>query len=314
MSLFRKTKPVSRHAGRQRLRQTTDWQAPSAFSYRAQRSERSDNPSRQAPSLAEQRHRLLSVRYWARRSGLLVAVIVGIVCLISILSISNNPRIVLLDDGNNSYAFHPTNTYQQAAAQYLGHSIWNRNKITVNTGAASAALQQQYPELANVAVTLPLIGHRPIYYLRATQPAFVVQAVNGTYVLDTNGKVLIAAASVPQTVVAKLPVVADQTGLHAEVGKSVMSSQNALFVRTVMATLGARNVQIAGLLLPANAVQELDVRVAGKPYLIKFNMHDNDHARQQAGTYLATINNLSSQGISPSQYVDVRLPGRAYYQ
>ena len=299
-----------------RQRRTSDWQRPASFAYSSKRAERPDLPNRRpgGPSLVAQRSRILTVQFWLRRSGLLIALIVAFVCLISVLSLSNQPRVVLLDVQKNSYAFHDAAEYQAAAAKQLSSSIWNKNKITVNTGKASAELQQQFPELAEVTITLPLVGHRPIYYLRANAPAFVMQTVSGTFVLDSNGKALITKAAAPADTVEKLPVITDQTGLHAELGKQVLSSREATFIRIVIDTLAAKGVTTTSLSLPANAAQELDVRVTGKPYVIKFNMHDTATARQQTGTYLATAANLTGQNITPAQYVDVRVLGRAYYQ
>ncbi len=313
MSLLGGKKPKDT-GGRQR--RSTEWQRPASFSYSSKRAERPDLPTRRTggPSLVAQRSRVLTLQFWFRRSGLLIAVIVAFVCLISILSLSSNPRIVLLDVQKNSSAFHDADEYQVAAAKQLSSSIWNKNKITVNTGKASAELQKQFPELAEVTITLPLVGHRPIYYLRANAPAFVMQTVSGTFVLDADGKALITKAAAPADTVAKLPVLTDQSGLHAELGKQVLSSREATFIRVIIDTLAAKNVTVSSLSLPANAAQELDVRVEGKPYLIKFNMHDSSTARQQAGTYLATAANLAGQNITPAQYIDVRVLGRSYYQ
>lgn len=296
-------------------RTTTDWQKPAAFSYHAQRAERSEADGRQPSSLAAQRHRLLSLHFWFKRSGLLIAIVVALVCVFSILSLSSQPRIMLLDAASKgSYAFHDPAEYQRAAAQNLSTSIWNKNKITINTGAASAALQKQFPELSSVTIAMPLIGHRPVYYLRANDPAFVMQAVNGSFILDAQGQALIATSRVSSATGAKLPVLVDQTGLHAELGKQILSSHETSFITTVIQTLSVRGQVVTSLVLPADAVQELAVQVSGQSYVIKFNMHDTTTARQQVGTYLATASNLTGQHIVPTKYIDVRVPGRAYYQ
>ena len=305
-------KQPQRAPGRQR--QQSDWRAPAAFSYHAQRSQRPEAPGRQAASLADERHRLLSLRFWAKRSGLLVALIAGFICFISIISVSNTPRIVFLDEQNTSAAFHDTSTYARAAEEYLGKSVWNKNKLTINTGAASDDLRKKYPELGDVSITLPLVGHRPIYYLRANPPALVMQSVNGTYVLDSSGTALLAKDAADERVVANLPVITDQTGIHVVVGRQVISGAETAFIQTVVATLAAKQVTVSSMILPSGAVQQLDVRVADKPYVIKFNMHDTTTVRQQVGTYLATASNLSGQQVVPAQYIDVRVPGRAYYQ
>ncbi len=58
---------------------------------------------------------------------------------------------------------------------------------------------------------------------------------------------------------------------------------------------------------------ELDVRLAGQPYSVKFNL-ESGTARQQAGTFLATESKLKSQNVTPAEYIDVRVDGRAYYK
>jgi hypothetical protein len=61
------------------------------------------------------------------------------------------------------------------------------------------------------------------------------------------------------------------------------------------------------------AASELDVQLNGRPYFVKFNLQSNN-PRGEAGTFLATIAQLSRQNIVPGHYVDVRVDGRAYYQ
>jgi hypothetical protein len=306
-------KEEHRTPGRHR-RPAGQWQAPPSYSYHTQRAERTDATGRQQPSLAQKRSRLLTVRYWTRRSGLLLAVVVALVCLVTILGLSSNPRIVLLDSGGSNRAFHDSATYQAAAASQLGGSLWNKNKITADTGAAATALKAQFPELQSVTITLPLMGHRPIYYLQAAHPAFVLQSVNGMYVLDTRGKALLTRDSASAASIDTLPVLTDQTGLHAQLGKQAISSQNATFIQDVIAMLKQRQVAVESLVLPANAAQELDVHIVGKPYVVKFNMQEAASVRQQVGTYLATANRLAGQSVTPAQYIDVRVLGRAYYQ
>jgi hypothetical protein len=71
-------------------------------------------------------------------------------------------------------------------------------------------------------------------------------------------------------------------------------------------------MSVGSMILPAGT-SELDVHLAGQPYFVKFNLNNND-PRQQAGTFLAAIANLQKNHITPAQYIDVRVDGRAYYQ
>ena len=91
-----------------------------------------------------------------------------------------------------------------------------------------------------------------------------------------------------------------------------MSSTDISFIKTVIAQLAAKQVIVSGLTLPV-ASREIDANIAGVGYIVKFNLQDGK-ALQQAGTFLATKGRLDSQSITPSQYIDVRVPGRAYYK
>lgn len=295
-----------------RQRQRDLQRAPSAYSYAAQRSARPEAPDRQQSKTAAQRSKLLSVRYWVKRSGTIIALLVIAVCAVSLLSLSTTPKVVLLDEGN-TYAFQDIARYEDAARLSLASSVWNRNKITVDTGAAAEAMKQQFPEISAVNITLPLVGNRPIYYLQANAPAFVIQSVNGTFVLDASGTSLIARDGVPEAVVNSLPVITDQSGNRAESGKQVISRTNAAFIQTVISTLAAKGVTVESLILPAGHVQQLDVRVSGQPYVIKFDMHGSGGVRQQIGSYLALAKMLAQDNKTPTQYIDVRVLGRAYY-
>jgi hypothetical protein len=114
------------------------------------------------------------------------------------------------------------------------------------------------------------------------------------------------------TAQSKLPQVVDQSGLQVKLNQQALTSADVSFIQTVVAQLAARKVTVSSLVLPASS-NELDARIAGQTHFVKFNLHDND-ARQQAGAYLATIAQLKRKNTPPSQYIDVRVPGRAYYQ
>jgi hypothetical protein len=79
--------------------------------------------------------------------------------------------------------------------------------------------------------------------------------------------------------------------------------------------LTAKHVKPGRLVLPPGG-GELRVYPSGQPYVIKFNLHTNSarSARLQTGTYLAVARELKKQHLTPKHYIDVRVPGRAYYR
>lgn len=214
--------------------------------------------------------------------------------------------------GSSSSFLHDKAVYETAADKLLAGSIWNRNKITVNTSSVSQGMLKQFPELSSVSVTLPLLSKRPIVYIQTAQPALILSAQNGSFVVDTTGKVLLPSSKLPSGSQLALPLVTDQSGLNASINRQALTSGDVSFIQTVVAQLAARHFTVSLMVLPVGS-SELDVHLANQPYIVKFNLESGD-ARQQAGTFLATQAKLQSQNVTPAQYVDVRVDGRSYYK
>lgn len=228
------------------------------------------------------------------------------------LTVSPRARIFLLTNNQNSGLLQDTDVYQRAADAYLRDSVWNRNKLTIDTGALAHALRNQFAELRTVNVTLPLFAHNPVIYIEPAQPVLQLAGRNGSFVVDKEGTAVAAAGSVPASVTSRLPVVQDQSGVTIALHKQALTSESVNFILTVQSQLAAKQVSVASMTLPAGT-NELDVQLADKPYYVKFNLQGKN-ARQQAGTLLATMALLQKQNITPSAYIDVRVDGRAYYK
>lgn len=304
-------------------RSARDLRRPAAFSYSSSNrtiSGRNENTSKSKRkplariTVSEQklRARRSLMQYWLKRSGYVVATIVIAGCIISALTVAVQPRIVATNNTSTIDA-RTMSVYEQLAADYIASSFWNRNKITINTAGMTQAILQQRPELTDVSVTLPLAGRKPIVYVTPSQPAFRLHSAHGSYVVDSRGVALAREADAAYiSDLQTLPVLADQTGLPVTVGQPYISSEQAQFMQTVAKTLLAKGFAVSEFGLPPVVGRELDVRITDVPYYVKFVM-DGDTVGQQAGTFLALHNHLSKQQITPSQYVDVRVPGRAYY-
>jgi hypothetical protein len=299
-----------------RRRPITTSSRPQAFSYYAQRST-ADNPesTRRRLDTAQlakgPRRGSVLARSLGNRFGLIIALLVVVISVFHIMSLSSGVKVAPLTDRSSGYFLHDTSEYQKTAEQLFDKSFLNRNKLTFNASAIETGMKAKYPELDDVAITLPLIGTRPIMYIQPTRPALVLNtANNGSYVIDANGTALIADSS--QAALKSLPTINDLSGLKVSIGKRALSSSSVAFIQTITHQLNAQGVSISSLTLPTNS-DELDVAIAGKPYFVKFNLATTD-AAQQAGTFLAVQQKLIRQGITPAQYVDVRVDGRAYYK
>ncbi len=312
-------KKPKRSSLRQRLRPDQDESRRSVsqtFSYHTQRSEQLANTGRADKAFRQQ---ILNPvvktvgSFWLEKFGLGILLIVGGICLVSALTVSPRAKLQQLGSVNQSSLFHHQAAYQATADDLLSSSLFNRNKITINTAKLSQQLLSKYPELSNASVALPLLSHRPIIYLSYTQPAIIMHNQTGSYVLDTAGKVLTPTS--PEAIVLGLPSVTDESGFKLALNNQVLTSTDVSFIQTVIIGLKAKNIAVGSMTLPA-AANELDVAIAGKPYFVKFNLHADatNSAKLQIGSFLAVQQRLAGQSVTPSKYIDVRVSGRAYYQ
>ena len=286
--------------------------AKGAFSYYSQRSESSVNTGRrerietiEGPSSvfgALGRHRFLT---WT------VCIVLGVGFVYAML-LKPEPRIVLLQDATTAYFLQDEAVYRQAAAETLGRSLFNRNKLTVDTSAVRLDLIKKYPEIKNVTVTLPIIGQEPRINIEPYRPSFLLSTTaSNAFLLDTTGRALASLNQIPDPEKLGVPTVQDRSGLQVTLGNRALPSTTVSFTQSVLKALDAGGVEVASVVLPA-AAYELDVYVAGTPYFVKFNVLNDP--LQQAGTYLAAKGRLASEKTTPAQYFDVRVPERAYYR
>jgi hypothetical protein len=302
--------------GRRRRQPAESGQAPPpSLAYRSRRSADELNTGRQVQTDREPRAAAAprhAGRWILRRFGLIVLLAALLVSAVNMLTLSSNVRLMSLSDGSASSFLHDQSAYQAAASDLMADSIWNRNKLTVNTAAVSQGLLKQFPELSSASVTLPLFSKRPIVYIQTDQPALILAARNGSFVIGSTGKALLPATRLPANSKLQLPVVTDQSGLEVRLNHQALTSDSVNFIQTVLAQLKAKGVGAESLVLPVGT-SELDLKIAGQPYTVKFNL-ESGTAREQSGTFLATKSKLESQHIIPAQYIDVRLDGRAYYK
>jgi hypothetical protein len=243
---------------------------------------------------------------------MILSVTAIIICLGYLLTLTTDPKVVSFTTPRSSEGLlRPTAQYQAAAQQIMRDSILNRTKITIDVDGLEAALRQRFPELSTVAVTLPIIGRRPVVQLQATTPALILTAKDGTsFMIGASGRAIMPASAYKPDGPA-LPIVRDESGLPIKVGSSALTSSDVNFITTILGQLKAKGITAESLTMPAVAA-ELRLKPAGGPYYVKFDL--NGSARQQVGTFLALKQKLDTDHITPTEYIDVRVNEKAYYK
>ncbi len=306
MRLFKRSKP-----DQPQQRHVSSGGRTAAYSYYARRSAEPSALGRQIVADAlNVRNAKRAAKYWRQRFGLLLVIIAAVLGAGNVLSLGTDPAILPAETTHVAF-LHPLSTYQHAADKLFASSLLNRNKITVDTGAVSAALKRQFPELSLVSITLPLFGHRPQVYIAQADPIILLTAGDGkTYIIDAQGRA-VAHGSVARASLQLLPV-RDASGARIHLGQLAVPSGTVSFIRAIQFQLAQRQVHIDSFVLPA-ASSELDIYPRGQKYFVKCNLESNN-VLQQAGAFLAVQQYFDGRGITPSQYVDVRVDGRVYYK
>jgi len=233
----------------------------------------------------------------------------AIVCVVKVLWLSANPRVIIVGNTTTSSAYAKSATvYEAAAHAFLTSSVTNRSKITADLDGAARELERAYPELAQVTVSIPLVSNRPVVYAEIAQPSLILQMPHGNYALNKAGVVLARTPKIP----AQVPVMVDQSSVAPKLGVQYLPGSAVSFIQTVDYQLRSAHMTISTFVLPPDSPYELDVRLGGQSYLLRFNLEES--AQVQSGAAVATIQQLSAQGKLPQTYLDVRVPGRVYYK
>lgn len=232
----------------------------------------------------------------------LVVIAVGF-CFIYSLIVRPQPHVL-----SNSSAYHSLNAYSDFAAKQVG-SIRDTNKITFDETSLTSALQKQFPEISSVWVELPIFGQKPIIHLTISEPTFIYSSNNVSYILDADGVIVGTQAGLAS--IKNLPTVIDQSNIAFKVGDKVISSDSVYFINQVIAQAKKAKVPIASVVLPAIA-QEIQLRTIDRPYYVKF--YFGNDVLVQTGQWLASRHEFDTKGITPSEYLDVRVAGKIFYK
>ena len=240
-----------------------------------------------------------------------IAAVAILVSLAFILSVNPDPRLELLQANTSASLLRSQTEYQVEAKKILGGSIFNRSKITINTKGFAVEMKQKFPELSDVSVTLPLMGRRPVVQLVSARPVLILRGQDGSFVLDKDGRAILPQSQLHNGEVWQLPTVEDQSTVKIELGKSALPGKEVAFIEEVVGQLNAKQIKIREIVLP-RAAEALDVRIEGQPYYIKFSLQTD--AKTAVGAFLAVKQKLDNDHTVPSQYIDVRVEGKAYYK
>lgn len=280
------------------------------FSYYTQPSSHYSQRSvtdRRGPAAQESKTTPPKATHWVKYGVLWVCLVIVLVCLVKLLAIEPSSRIVMSGSGT-AYTHTSEATYAKKADALLHDGLLNRIKITLDTNGIAQKMKQAFPELESVVVTVPIVGNRPIIYIAPAHPVMRLETAAGSYLLSSRGYAYTTDNATAQ--VASLPKLLDLSGVRPSSDVPFLPVSTVDSASTIYYQLSHANIPVDSLMLPQDAPYELDARLVGKPYTLRFNLEEDPV--EQSGAAIAVIDQLGT--TTPSSYIDVRVPGRAYYQ
>lgn len=232
-----------------------------------------------------------------------VAVIILFLIIGYSLLVSSNPEVKI-----TASSYHNQQDYKKTVAESLG-SLKNRNKFTFDEQSIAKSLRNKYPEISNVDVELPIFSPVPTFRLSIAEPSFILNSSGRLYIVSSSGRAITSANGFPN--LSSLVVVNDETGFRTVLGQQVMSHEGILFLNNLLAQSKKAGVPVSTITLPAKA-EELHLRTSDKNYYTKFYLGGD--ANVEIGQFLAARHSFDSKGTQPSEYLDVRVPGKIYYK
>jgi len=220
-----------------------------------------------------------------------------------------SPSVSLETEGSSGFVGDRA-AVQSKAEDLMKASLLNRTKLSFNEEELEEALYNEFPEFSSIKVKTLFFRQKPVVAIKFAQPTMLLTNGSNNYIISEEGVVLADITKTkPDIDTSKLLLVQDQTGVDIELGKVALTSEQVDYILEITFQTSKKNLKIESLILVPGG-GELHARYGGLKYYVKYNLYED--ARKSSGTFLAAKANLEKKGVTPSEYIDVRIPERAY--
>jgi len=284
-------------------RAAASYKKQQVFSYRASRREIDRPFDRGNKAAAVLIARKLRIKHWSYY----VFIVIFLIGIGYILSVGTNAQLNIR--GEQTY-LRDKQAYQQKINAELSKDINSRSKVTIDINELEQNIRQLFPEVEHVSVSTPILRHRPVVELTLGEPKAVLVTPGISYVLNADGRALFELTQASGALdTGKLLRIKDDSGHSLSIGKTAITGAQINYVREVALQLADKNIVVEQMLLSAGGGQ-LDVKLLDASYQVRFSFQAD--ARQSVGSFLALRERLAGESVVPVEYIDVRIPERAY--
>lgn len=197
--------------------------------------------------------------------------------------------------------------YQKILNNYYGSRPLERFRFVLREDTLLSYVQNEAPEVAAISVDGggSIIG-KNIATLRFREPLVGWQIRDQTYYIDSQGASFqISYFGSPAV------TVHDASGIDPSAGV-IASSRFLSFLGRVVHGVNSSGIgSVSKVTIPSGTTREVDITITQRPYRMKLQM-DREPVGQVADI-VSIVKYLDARGLAP-EYVDVRVPSKAFYR
>lgn len=245
----------------------------------------------------------------ANRYGLIFfALIILLVSLYNSLLLGA-PTLRLVDA--NGERLTSNSEYEKVAASAAEQGIFSYSKLSIDRLEVASKLQSRFPELQDVTVKTPLFSNQVAIEAKAANPTAILNTGTESYVLDKDGTAIFNKESNRTGVVLdNIPIINDLSGPPVKIGEPALTPTQMAFIIEIRRQSEAKQLSINNIQLVGGG-GEFNLNHGDLLYYVKYNVYED--ARKSFGTFIAAKEYAEAGKIAtPKEYIDVRLPERAY--
>jgi hypothetical protein len=236
--------------------------------------------------------------------------LIGVVLMIGwLLSLDTSPEVSIVND--NAAIKRDVSVYQQGISDLWSVDILNRNKVTLRSGSLISEIKLSYPEVRTVTIETRLLGNKASVLLELEKPKLILVTPEGGFYISESGKAMAKLGQIQGISTDGVPTILDESGLVPSVGYLALGGSEINRVIDIVSLCEAAGLTLNSVKLP-NEPNQLIIVVQGTKYSVKFSLDQS--AEQGVGALLALRDKFEKEGIKPGEYVDLRVPDKAFYK
>lgn len=213
----------------------------------------------------------------------------------------------------NNANYYDAAVYEAEAQKIIQSNILNRSKLLFQESAFEQKMKERFPEISQARPVAPLGGRRLTVVITVSEPFAYVSSGSDTGIINSDGVLVVKNGQTVPGSLLKLRFTEQQANFN--VGSRILTSSEVGLLTQLQAEM--KKLEFAdestGEITEALfnvASGQIEASIVQKPFLIKLSTFTDSGI--QVGGAVATLRQLDRENGLPVQYIDVRVPGRAF--